>query len=118
MRISDWSSDVCSSDLAEGGHRGSGRPRADRWDRVPVRLNRPAIWPGKPANGLDIKGATHTHRLEAIKACAPVGPDTLAREGMTTTRFYWPYARGHQSPSPSPVGPTHGPTGNTDQTPT
>src|SRR3546814_2301456 len=32
MRISDWSSDVCSSDLAEQGDRGdrSGRRRADR----------------------------------------------------------------------------------------
>src|SRR3546814_11066305 len=30
MRISDWSSDVCSSDLLPGGHKG---PLRERWRR-------------------------------------------------------------------------------------
>src|SRR3546814_6170235 len=36
MRISDWSSDVCSSDLLrEGGHR---RETADRFDQIAIAV--------------------------------------------------------------------------------
>src|SRR3546814_4290140 len=40
MRISDWSSDVCSSDLGEEGRRrrcGTGGPRQTRRERGPFR---------------------------------------------------------------------------------
>src|SRR3546814_6237500 len=42
MRISDWSSDVCSSDLGYGGQRAAPRPGADRRaDRAFLRAPRP-----------------------------------------------------------------------------
>src|SRR3546814_10819606 len=44
MRMSDWSSDVCSSDLPPARWRASGgrhdRGRADRRDVAPIRLSR------------------------------------------------------------------------------
>src|SRR3546814_20641357 len=36
MRISDWSSDVCSSDLFETGHLGRGNGTADGLRRVEI----------------------------------------------------------------------------------
>src|SRR3546814_3118676 len=53
MRISDWSSDVCSSDLVVGRPRSAGTllraefrpPRRHRLDRGDERLARRARWP-------------------------------------------------------------------------
>src|SRR3546814_2304801 len=39
MRISDWSSDVCSSDLASGRRRRGGGQGADREDPGPARID-------------------------------------------------------------------------------
>src|SRR3546814_18277619 len=47
MRISDWSSDVCSSDLGETYHFCSARCR-ERFEAEPARYLAPAE-PGKPA---------------------------------------------------------------------
>src|SRR3546814_16621124 len=39
MRISDWSSDVCSSDLADQRHA----PRTEAWDEALTRRQRPGM---------------------------------------------------------------------------
>src|SRR3546814_3290004 len=53
MRISDWSSDVCSSDLAASpfSDSGSGLP-AHRGHHVPRSLSGPMRWPGLLADRL------------------------------------------------------------------
>src|SRR3546814_7948771 len=55
MRISDWSSDVCSSDLSNAGNArrlDSGRGAGDRAARVPVRVD--VRWPVvEPRRGTD-----------------------------------------------------------------
>src|SRR3546814_10609457 len=48
MRISDWSSDVCSSDLRPDAHRGAGEfPAAERAAAAVLGLRRPCR--GRPA---------------------------------------------------------------------
>src|SRR3546814_6880034 len=74
MRISDWSSDVCSSDLTDGRRLGQGGGHYDRWL---------AAHPGARAIGLawdeqlceDLPHETHDIRLDAI---------------VTPTRLYGP----------------------------
>src|SRR3546814_7158012 len=56
MRISDWSSDVCSSDLGRGGIAGGVRVR----DRPPSRPRR--LLPRLPAQPLGGAGGLRRHR--------------------------------------------------------
>src|SRR3546814_20666843 len=62
MRISDWSSDVCSSDLTCGVARG-----ADRIGRGPPRMT-----PLPPGSTIGIRGAGQLGRMIAV-AAAPLG---------------------------------------------
>src|SRR3546814_13820880 len=67
MRISDWSSDVCSSDLGDGGQGhvapGFGRRRRGR----PVRRRRPGVGPGDDGAARSHDGdATQELRAELV----------------------------------------------------
>src|SRR3546814_8453187 len=58
MRISDWSSDVCSSDLGEGEEqRGEGRRLAHvgPGNRLEPRMMPQCAWPGRARVGISIR---------------------------------------------------------------
>src|SRR3546814_6826516 len=66
MRISDWSSDVCSSDLA-GGYRGTFAPRARRPRRArqvgaTCEIGRKASFPRNGLSGRVRRGGLVEHR--------------------------------------------------------
>src|SRR3546814_17084618 len=61
MRISDWSSDVCSSDLAERGRR----RRADRDPRRAARLPSTGAPGGLAERRLQLQDRVHRARPEA-----------------------------------------------------
>src|SRR3546814_3138682 len=73
MRISDWSSDVCSSDLAEGRPLRAGKPR------LPVRPARPPRQPiargcdggGRSRRLRGRPGATAVRRTEEAPVAGP-----------------------------------------------
>src|SRR3546814_20167740 len=73
MRISDWSSDVCSSDLPRGDRR-------DRVDGADALARSPDIAPGL---GLARIAAAEIHRLEValgeIVGIEPRGGDRVAQ---------------------------------------
>src|SRR3546814_17306331 len=50
MRISDWSSDVCSSDLVEALHPGDARGRGERLPLPPLRPHQGLVEEGLPAD--------------------------------------------------------------------
>src|SRR3546814_1104244 len=92
MRISDWSSDVCSSDLgaAPGGveglghaallHAGSGQPSVKiddfRLDRIVVRRNRAAV-PSDHVNPIYFKRVEQVHRVGGSPPAIQSDPDLL-----------------------------------------
>src|SRR3546814_15352451 len=51
MRISDWSSDVCSSDLGQASARFFGPEQADAFSRTPSPEGQLAAVPSFPARG-------------------------------------------------------------------
>src|SRR3546814_3146148 len=58
MRISDWSSDVCSSDLAGAGRRGRRPPQCGVGPPVPVRARRHGrAGPVRPGLAAAVRGA-------------------------------------------------------------
>src|SRR3546814_8617491 len=68
MRISDWSSDVCSSDLGKAGHGGEPAGRAECLLRLPQKVrsgNKAAPLGAKPA------GAGSELRIEKPRPSAP-----------------------------------------------
>src|SRR3546814_2711016 len=68
MRISDWSSDVCSSDLGKAGHGGEPAGRAECLLRLPQTVrsgNKAAPLGAKPA------GAGSELRIEKPRPSAP-----------------------------------------------
>src|SRR3546814_10826604 len=90
MRISDWSSDVCSSDL---GRRGNARerPRQRRLQAVDLRL-------GRPAFGIHLRGVpeerdqlvdlrTGQRQVGHVGAVAAATPDALVRAGIALEVF-------------------------------
>src|SRR3546814_7842442 len=95
MRISDWSSDVCSSDLVVGRPRSAGTllraefrpPRRHRLDRGDERLARRARWP------LDgIRAAAEPGlRRQLARAAEGYGREISARYGLS--RRYRPAVR-------------------------
>src|SRR3546814_11361233 len=86
MRISDWSSDVCSSDLDDGtGRPGRRIPSADRHPQV--EAGKPVLHVGRHA-GIDIVGIHG--------ALLPHGPRSeerrVGKECVSTCRSRWsPY---------------------------
>src|SRR3546814_15258520 len=83
MRISDWSSDVCSSDLHSLEAR-LPRPRAREHDRRPARQRSADGVPGGAAHE---EYAAHGHRLEVRSEERRVG-----KECVSTCRSRWsPY---------------------------
>src|SRR3546814_13032464 len=67
MRISDWSSDVCSSDLVRG-HPLAQLPEAAEADQVERRLQRPGQVEGRVEVGVD-----EVVPLEQVQLAQPVG---------------------------------------------
>src|SRR3546814_5745847 len=63
MRISDWSSDVCSSDLPDVGN-GKGPTRADS---TPTVLTTTEL-PSRPALGFGYRGELHSDDLVHLRA--------------------------------------------------
>src|SRR3546814_5365792 len=68
MRISDWSSDVCSSDLSE--------PDAAKREQIVQMLDYMALSPGQSIKGLPIDvvfiGSCTNSRIEDLRAAANV----------------------------------------------
>src|SRR3546814_3622995 len=78
MRISDWSSDVCSSDLHELARMGRvGQAVDDRHRRVLGHLAQPLVAPGAQHDRVDVAGQ-HPGRVGDGLAAAKL--DLLARD--------------------------------------
>src|SRR3546814_8034404 len=75
MRISDWSSDVCSSDL--GKHKGKAFLGCDRY---PTCTH--AVWPDRPARG---DGVQKPERLEPLEGDGK--PCPKCKKGVMRTRM-------------------------------
>src|SRR3546814_8858705 len=87
MRISDWSSDVCSSDLCLG----------DKWSSVRIRLPRPR----KPSGDMDLAPCRHLS-FQGVNALPPIAAFVEGRScwQMSTSD---PQARRRTTPMGSPV---------------
>src|SRR3546814_17284267 len=93
MRISDWSSDVCSSDLADlQANRRSGRTRRTRGDDREPRgcddFGRPACCAGARCAGQgQLRTRAHALRSESDGPCRPRGGATrLCSRGRDSRR--------------------------------
>src|SRR3546814_17579230 len=119
MRISDWSSDVCSSDLGAAAVRHWGRRRGATCElpgrgpllcrRSAVRRGRVAPWRQEAADRADRDGAAEAEERQMIDPAIPpvstapakADPDTLAlraarseerrvgKERVSTCRLRW-----------------------------
>src|SRR3546814_1769993 len=81
MRISDWSSDVCSSDLGLGASRGSGQSSISS---LPLQLQRRFhLLPGAAGEAMDIYAFALARRSEERR---------VGKECVSTCRSRWsPY---------------------------
>src|SRR3546814_18486248 len=96
MRISDWSSDVCSSDLA-----GAQARRAPAW-RLALRLPPPACEVGKPGALHRLRARSAPHRAAAIAArLRPSRGARTQRQGVALRR------RAVAAPCPPPAQPVN-----------
>src|SRR3546814_10919307 len=101
MRISDWSSDVCSSDLLHGDHPffGTGQaeapPMPRHWRRLPgaSRVRTGVARPSNPVAGIGPK-----YRPSILSAAALSRKNSrseerrVGKEWVSTGRFWWsPY---------------------------
>src|SRR3546814_7049117 len=92
MRISDWSSDVCSSDLRPPRQRGDDRPRAGRERARPWQIRG-----GARTRRACQRPAAGEHR--ALAACP--GPDARGRSPAEAGRLKAPAGR------PTDIGRAH-----------
>src|SRR3546814_13670360 len=94
MRISDWSSDVCSSDLVAHAHRGApfgrarhrARYRADRRAAQPA-CGRRAGYPGRAR--CRAVPPRHAHRPRACRSPARSEERRVGKECVSTCRSRW-----------------------------
>src|SRR3546814_411387 len=96
MRISDWSSDVCSSDLGARGRAGRGRVLAVATGRAGKSRRRRGSWSASPwfGNAGPENGAMIEKLLEHNKAWAAArvkeDPDFFTRlTGLQAPRYLW-----------------------------
>src|SRR3546814_19513242 len=90
MRISDWSPDVCSSDLASGRGRAKGAGEG----ALPSAGNTPSQASDAPAFPAHHIHLTRSYRQSASLNLAPLA--TAVRQGATTTALSLPRT-GHPS---------------------
>src|SRR3546814_6732983 len=103
MRISDWSSDVCSSDLHHRGLKRISEMDGSTWDYIVVGAgsagcvvaNRPSA---KPANKVLLLAAGGSDRTVFIKM-----PATTYVKGIGNPKFDWMYPT---DPDPTSGGRT------------
>src|SRR3546814_12653438 len=103
MRISDWSSDVCSSDLLDGagrnGRRDGGRPAGangagggdPRRDPVPDADARPSVGDAQASAALATV-RRHAVRADSLRGWARSEERRVGKECVSTCRSRWsPY---------------------------
>src|SRR3546814_11561037 len=113
MRISDWSSDVCSSDLITGkndlaivvGYAGTGKSTMlgvarDEWERAGYQV-RGAALSGIAAEGLEGGSGIQSRTIASMEYQWDKGREMLraeerrvGKEGVSTCRYRWtPYSQ-------------------------
>src|SRR3546814_20917770 len=108
MRISDWSSDVCSSDL--GGERGRAGPAvALPMKPYPLRVadrGRPALAPESAHLGPIVQmgvGDDRPRGLDDLPMPEHIGPRSRRRGGEASERLLHAPYNGAETPPPFPV---------------
>src|SRR3546814_2652584 len=92
MRISDWSSDVCSSDLVVEWHRSQGHPVPDLNQLVELGINEPMGYCFPHWFVLPMYSSASSYRFR------PLGPEETLMEIWSLTRF----PEGAERPRPTP----------------
>src|SRR3546814_12092948 len=77
MRISDWSSDVCSSDLISGSSRGSVSQR-DRRENGPIEVGRSLLPTAAPRQLLVFRSARRSRGSESRSEERRVGQECVS----------------------------------------